>query len=296
MKYVITGGAGNISKPLTEQLLAAGQQVTVIGRNEQHLAELVQKGATAAVGSIEDVDFLTKTFTGADAVYTMIPPKMDAADWKAWIAGIGNNYAQAIKAAGVKYVVNLSSIGAELSEGCGPVTGLYRAEQSLNELSDVNILHLRPGYFFPNLLGNVPMVKGMNIIGGNISKSDDKIIFADPADIADVAAEELLKLQFKGHSARYIASDERTPKEVANTLGQAIGKPELPWIEFSDEDAFNGMKGAGLPEEVAKNFAEMGNAMRTGKMGEGYLQNRPQQLGKRKLEDFAKQFAAAYNA
>jgi len=296
MKYVITGGAGHISKPLAETLVKAGHDVTVVGRNAENLKPLTDIGAKAAIGTVEDVTFLTETFKGADAVYTMIPPNFGATDWKGFIAQIGKNYAEAIKAAGVKYVVNLSSVGAHLPEGVGPVSGLYRAEQALNELKDVNIKHLRPGYFFANFYGNIGMIRGMNILGGNISTADDKIIMVHTDDIAEVAAEELQNLNFTGHSIRYIASDERTPVEVAKVLGTAVGKPELPYVEFSDEDTLNGLKGVGLPEEVAKNYAEMGHAMRTGIMGEDYWKNRPGQLGKTKLEDFAKQFAGAYNA
>lgn len=296
MNYVLTGGAGNITRPLAEKLLAAGHEVTVIGRNAEHLKPLTDKGAKAAVGSVEDPAFLTEAFKGADAVYTMVPPTFAAADWKSWIGQIGKNYADAIRAGGVKYVVNLSSIGAHLPEGVGPVSGLYRAEQALNSLEGVSIKHLRPGYFFSNLFANLSMVKDMNILGSNIAKAGDKITFSHTDDIAEAAAEELLNLNFTGHSVRYLASDERTGAEVARVLGTAVGKPDIPYVEFNDEDTLNGMKGAGLPEEVAKNYTEMGHSLRTGKMGEDYLQNRPQSFGKTKLEDFAQQFAAAYNA
>jgi uncharacterized protein YbjT (DUF2867 family) len=296
MKYVLTGGAGNITKPLAEKLLAAGHDVTIIGRNAENLKSLTDKGAKAAIGSVEDVVFLTEAFEGADAVYTMVPPTFAATDWKAWIGQIGKNYADALQAAGVKHVVNLSSIGAHLPEGVGPVSGLFRVEQALNALESVNVKHLRPGYFFSNLNANISMVKGMNILGSNISKADEKIVLSHPDDIAEAAAEELLNLLFTGHSVRYLASDERTPADVAKVLGAAVGKPELPYVEFNDDDTLNGMKGAGLPEEVAKNYTEMGHAMRTGKMTEDYNQNRPQNLGKTKLENFAQQFAAAYSA
>ena len=136
----------------------------------------------------------------------------------------------------------------------------------------------------------------MNIFGGNSAKPADKMILSATSDIAGAVAEELLNLSFTGHSVRYIASDERTPVEVARALGSAIGKPELPYVEFSDEDTLNALKGAGLPEEIAKNYTEMGHAMRTGKMTEDYWNNRPQEFGKVKLEDFAQQFAGAFNA
>src|SRR6476660_5352150 len=125
MNYVITGGAGNISGPLVKDLLAAGKQVTVIGRNAEHLKELVQAGAIAAIGSVEDADFLTEAFKNADAVYTMIPPKFETENWKKYVVGVAENYAVAIKASNVKHVVNLSSIGAHLSEGAGPISALY---------------------------------------------------------------------------------------------------------------------------------------------------------------------------
>jgi uncharacterized protein YbjT (DUF2867 family) len=296
MKYVITGGAGNISKPLVEHLLQAGQDVTVIGRNEEHLKPLTDKGAKAAIGSIEDGGFLKRAFTGADAVYTMIPPKMDATDWKAYIGEIGKTYATAIKEAGIKYVVNLSSMGAHMPQGAGPVSGLYRAEEALNTLADVNILHLRPGYFYTNFLGSIGMVKHMNIIGSNFGGDDLKLVLAHPDDIAVIAADALQRLDFHGHTVRYIASDERTSDDIATLIGAKINKPQLPWVVFSDEQALVGMVQAGLPEEVAKNYAEMGTAMHTNVMAEDYWKHRPDTLGKTKLEDFAQQFAAVYSA
>jgi uncharacterized protein YbjT (DUF2867 family) len=295
MKYAITGASGHISKPLAEKLLNAGHEVTVIGRNVEHLKSLTDKGAKAAIGSVEDVAFLKNAFAGADAVYTMVPPQYAAQGLDSY-QKIGANYAEAIKANDVKHVVDLSSVGAHMPEGCGPVSGLYRVEQELNKLSDTNVLHLRPGFFYINFFANLDMIKGMNILGSNYGDSNSRMVLSHPHDIAEVAAEELLDLSFKGHSVRYLASDERTTGDIARILGDAVGKPGLPWVSFTDEQSYDGMKQAGMPEEMAAKYVEMGAAMRTGKMWEDYLNHRPQQLGKIKLEDFAKEFAAAYNA
>jgi len=294
MKYVITGAAGHVSKPLAEKLLAAGHEVNVIGRNAENLKPLTDKGAKALVGSIEDVDFLKTAFAGTKAVYLMIPPQYADLDLKVF-QQIAGNYAEAIKAANVKYIVNLSSVGAHLPNGVGPVSGLYLAEQELNKLTDVNILHLRPGFFYVNFLANVSMVKGMNIIGGNYGDANAKMILSHPNDVADAAAEALLNLSFKGHSVQYLASDERTTGDVAKVVGNAIGNPELPWVGFTDEQAYGGMRQAGVPEGIANKYTEMGNAMRTGKMWEDFPKHRPKSFGETKLEDFSKEFAAAYN-
>jgi len=296
MKYVITGGAGHISKPLAEKLLAAGHNVTVISRNEKNIEMLVAKGAKAAIGSVEDVGFLIKSFAGADAVYTMVPPTVTATDWKGWIDQIGKNYAQAIKANGIKRVVHLSSIGAHLPEGCGPVSGIHRSEQTLNNLNDVHIKHLRPGYFYTNLLGNIGMIKNLGIVGANFGGENLKVVMVYPSDIAEVAAQELLSLNFTGHTIRYISSDERTTDDIAKVVGAAVGKPDLKWVVFSDADALNGMLQAGLPEEIAKNYAEMNHCLQSGQMFADYWKNHPDVLQKTKLEDFAKVFASVYNS
>ena len=296
MKYTITGSLGHISKPLTQKLINAGHQVTVISSKESNRPAIEKLGATAAIGSVEDVAFLSKAFAGADAVYTMVPPNFAATNWKEWIGQIGKNYAEAIEANQIKYVVNLSSVGAHLPDGCGPVSGLYKVEQALNTLKEVNVKHLRPTYFFDNLLANVSLAKQMDIIGSNFGEAGQKMVLADTSDITDAAFEELSTLKFSDHSVRYIASDERTSGEVAKIIGSTIGKPSLPWVVFTNEQSTAGMLQAGLPEEITKNYVEMGDALHSGRMMEDYWKNHPSTLGKVKLEDFAKTFAAVYNA
>lgn len=296
MKYVITGGAGNISKPLTEKLLKAGHEVTVVGRKVEHLKELTAMGAKAAIGSVEDPEFLKKTFTGADAVYTMVPPNWNPTNLKDWSGQIGKNYAAAIGTSKVNYVVNLSSVGAHLKDGAGPVSGLYRVEQELNNLEGVNIKHLRANYFFANLLSNTGLVKQMSIMGSNFGGENFKMVLADTNDIAEVAFEELNNLKFSGHSVRYVASDERSTSEIAKVFGSAVGKPALPWVVFSDEQTLEELAKAGIAQEIAKNYTEMGHAFHSGKMLEDYWQHRPDKLGKTKLEDFAKVFAHVFES
>jgi len=294
MKIIVTGSLGNISKPLAEKLLAENHDVTIISSKSDKKPLIEAMGAKAAIGSVDDVDFLTNVFKGADAVYTMVPPFFGASDWKKHIARVGENLATAVKTAGVKYVVNLSSVGAHMPEGCGPVSGLYFTEKALNNLEGVNVKHLRPGFFYTNFYANIGMVKHMGIIGSNYG-ADTPMMLADPDDIAAVAAEELTNLTFNGKSIRYIASDERTADEIAKTLGNAIGKPDLNWVEFGDADSLAAMQQNGLPEEVARNYVEMGTALRSGEMAKEYNASKPVPLQKTKLETFAQKFAGAYS-
>lgn len=296
MNYVITGSIGHISKPVVEALKKGGHGVTVITSKNDRMKEIESLGAKAAVGSVEDGSFLRKAFTGADVAYLMIPPNWTlTGGWLEYQKKVTDYYIEAIKANHINKVVLLSSIGADLRKGTGPVDGLGYAEEKLSELKDVDVLMLRPSYFYYNLLGMVPLIKNMNIMGSNFGGGDEKLILSDTGDIANVVADALLSLKFKGHTIRYIASDERHPKEIAEILGKAVGKPGTPWIEFKDADALKGMLQNGLNKTMAEGYVEMGASMREGKMQADYWKNRPT-LGKVKLEEFAKQFAAVYNS
>src|ERR1700748_3445051 len=114
MQYTLIGSLGNITKPLASTLIAAGHGVTIVSSSKEKAAAITTLCATAAIGTIEDISFLTKVFTRKDAVYTMIPPIPNPTNWNEEIRGIGKNFAAAIKASGVKKVVNLSSIGAHM--------------------------------------------------------------------------------------------------------------------------------------------------------------------------------------
>jgi uncharacterized protein YbjT (DUF2867 family) len=296
MNYVITGSLGHISKPIVEKLKSAGHSVSVITSKSDKVKEIEALGAKAFVGSVEDAGFVSKTFAGADAVYLMIPPNFSVqGSLLEYQKKVALNYSNAIKANGVKYAVLLSSVGAHLGKGCGPVDGVSFAEWHLSQIKNLNLKILRPSYFFYNLFGQIAMIKNMNIAGANFGGTDEKLILVHASEIAEVAAAELSKLKFKGKSIQYIASDERHPKEIAEVLGKAVGKPNVTWVEFKDEDALNGMRQAGLPATIAQGYVEMGAALRAGKMQQDYWKNKPK-LGKKKLEDFAKEFAAAYNA
>ena len=247
---------------------------------------------------MQDANFLTEAFMGADIVYVM--ETMGEArfsnqdiDFIEAIAQIGRNYKQAIEHSGVKRVVHLSSIGAHTDKGNGMLAFHYRVEQILNELpDDVSIKFMRPVGFYYNMLSFIPTIKAQGVIVSNYG-GDEKEPWASPLDIAAVIAEEMEK-PFEGRSVRYIASEELSPNEVAKILGEAIGKPDLKWVVISDEQMLNGMIGAGLNPNVAKGLVDMNEGRRSGVIGEDYSRNKPI-LGKTKLKDWVHVFAAAYN-
>lgn len=298
MKIVLTGSIGNIGKPLTQELVKQGHQVTVISSTAERQKDIKALGAIPAIGSMQDVAFLSATFKGADVVYCMeAHDKSVFFDLEIDIIEVYNqiatNYKQAIEQSGVKRIIHLSSIGAHTDKGNGILRFHYNVENILKQLpEDVSIKFMRPTGFFTNLLRSLQTVKTQNAFISNYG-GDQKEPWVSPLDIAAVIAEEIEK-PFEGRTIRYIASEELSPNEIAKILGEAIGSPDLKWQAISDEELLKGMLAAGMNAQIAKGFVEMQASQGTGLLYEDYYRNQPV-LGKVKLTDFAKDFAAAFH-
>ena len=292
MKVVVTGSLGNIGKPLATELVQKGHQVTVISSNPEKQKDIEALGARATIGSLENVDFLVQTFTGADAVFAMIPPNFTELDQIAYCSRISNNYSMAIQRSGIKHVVHLSSYGAHLEKGTGFILGAHHAERILNELPTINITHLRAGFFYTNLYRFIDMIKGAGFLAANYG-GDDKLILVHPTDIAAAVVEEI-EAPATGKKIRYVVSDEHTANEVAGIIGIAVGKPDLKWITLTDEQMREGLEKQGMPSHVVEKFVEMGASAHRGALREDYERHKPVAMGKIKTEDFAKGFAAVF--
>jgi NAD(P)H dehydrogenase (quinone) len=306
MKIIITGSLGNISQPLTAILVKQGHAITVVSSNPEKKTAIEKSGAVPAIGSISDVNFLTHTFKGADAVYAMIPLSFTEPDLGDYLRRMAQNYAQALKEAGTKRIVVMSGWAADL----------VKAEnvEHLFDGLDASITVMRPGSFYTNFYQSIDMIKGKGFIGkfltlrysglwslltgktgllmGNYG-GDDRIVFVSPADIADAVAQELVLLP-SGKTIRYVGSEEMTCNEAAKIIGTAIGKPWLKWALLSDKEMLQGLKMAKLPEKLAETLVEMQAAMHSGKTLENFHKNQPK-MGKVKLADFAQEFAIVYH-
>ncbi|MGG7664756.1 SDR family oxidoreductase [Dyadobacter sp. BHUBP1] len=294
MKYIITGSLGNISLPVTQNLVKAGHQVVVISSNANKKEQIESLGAEAAIGSVQDAAFLASAFKGGDIAYLMIPSDFSLADYAAFQLEVADKYLQAIQSAGVTRIVLLSSIGAHLRKGAGPIDALGYLEEKLAQIPGLKVKILRPSYFFNNLYAQIGLIRNAGIAGSNFGGTEEKLVLTDTDDIAKVATEQLLAPFTEAQTITYISSDERHPSEIAAILGTAVGKEGTPWVTFTDEDAYNGMLQAGLNESFAGLYRDMGQALQSGRMQEDYWKNRGEIKGTFKLEDFAKRFAGAY--
>src|SRR5579871_697987 len=131
---VVTGATGRTGRETTEALLTKGEKVRVVGRDAKRLAALMELGAEPFVGKVEEVASMTEAFSGASSVYLVLPEDLSQEDLRAHQDRVSGSYAAAIGQAQVRFVVNLSSIGAQHWKGTGPIVGLHNQEQNLNRV------------------------------------------------------------------------------------------------------------------------------------------------------------------
>ncbi|MBK7867924.1 MAG: NmrA family NAD(P)-binding protein [Ignavibacteriales bacterium] len=292
--YVVIGATGNTGKIVAESLLAEGKKVRITGRSAEKAQELVGKGADFLQGDVKDAAFLQQAFTGAEAVYALIPPSYGESDFYAYQQVVVDALAAAIEKSGVKYVVTLSSLGAQLNEDTGVVYGLHYMEQEFNKIDGVNILHLRPSFFMENLFGQIPVIKGNGVMGSP-TKADLRVPMIATKDIGAYAVKRLGALDFSGKSAQYLLGErDLTYNEIAKIIGAAIGKSDLVYVEFPPEGMIQAMMGMGASENMAQRMVKLLEVANTGRLGEGAVRD-AESTTPTSIEDFAHTFAYVYN-
>ena len=289
----VMGATGHVGSRIADLLLDGGEQVRALARSSEKLAGAARRGATVLTGDAGDASFLTKAFQGADAAFTLLPPDVHASDYRALQDAQGEAIARAIRESGLRHVVFLSSMGADLAEGTGPIAGLHAQEERLRRLSGVNVLILRPTYFFENFFDTIGLIKQQGINGGPIAPNLPFPMIAT-RDVADVAARALRRRDWRGVVVQELLGErDLTFAEATRIIGARIGKPDLPYVQFPYADFTASLVQMSISPNVAGLYAEMARAINDGqvKSVEG---RRPENTTPTTFEAFADTLARAY--
>src|SRR5271170_2732780 len=258
--YVILGASGNTGSIIANSLLSAGKKVRVVGRDAGRLRLFVDRSAEAFTADMSDAAALTKAFTGARAAYLMLPPAKSREEQERDSDGI----ARAVKESGLRYAVHLSSYGAQVTKGAGPVSGLHSSEQKLNAIKDLNVLHVRAAYFMENNLAAIGMIHHMGIFG-NALLPDLKLPMVATLDVGTYAAQRLLNLDFSGKQTREVLGErDLSMRETTAVIARGIGKPDLRYQQFPYDQVQQVLMQLGVPPKKAAVYIEMFTAVNTG--------------------------------
>lgn len=290
MKIAMLGSIGNINRLVIPELIEAHHEVTVVTSNDKRVGQIEAMGAQAVVGTMTDLQFLTQTFKGQDAVYLMISGTGTGTDLNASMTKQGTIFCQAIEQAGVKNVVQLSSIGADNAQS-GSLYAYHFLEVELKKLTNVHLAFVRPVGFYANLYANLDSIKNDHAIYSNVPATTQQKWVA-PADIAAVVLPLLLKTP-AGVTVKYAVSDTFSMADFIAELAQAANLPDLHFVQISSEQVKQGMVENGVPEPISTALVTTSEYQQNPAEVYADVEARGTEYGQVKLADFIQEFVKA---
>ncbi|MGN6186956.1 MAG: NmrA family NAD(P)-binding protein [Thermoanaerobaculia bacterium] len=252
--YAVAGVSGHTGSVVAEELLRRGEKVRVLVRDEAKGEPWKAKGAEVAIAPIDDERALTKALTGVDGAYLLNPTPLQATDMITKSKEIGDVWARAIKASGVKHVVFLSSIGAQHESGTGPIRGLHQIEQRLLPLG-INLTLLRPTYFLENWGTSLGPAQADGVLPSFLP-ADLRFPQIATKDIGMAAADALLNPPDGVRILELAGPEDYTPTDIANAVGNILGKPVNVGVGPL-EAVVPALTSFGISEHIAGLFREM---------------------------------------
>jgi uncharacterized protein YbjT (DUF2867 family) len=291
----VMGATGQTGGEVARRLLEAGEEVRALGRSADTLAALEAAGAVPHAGDATDARYLTRAFRGADAAYVLFPSDPFAPGYVRTQEQLGEAVARAIRDSGVRYVVALSSLGADVPTGTGFVATLHDQERRLRAIAGTNVLALRPGLFFESFHPALEVIAHEGVHADSAAPEVPIPMIAS-RDVGAAAAQALRSRDWTGFVTRELLGErDLTYAEVTRLIGEAIGRPGLSYVQLPGHDLVEALVGAGLPRDVAGLQAELNGALSDGTIASREGRSASNTTATR-FEDFAATLAQAFRA
>ncbi|MGC5628470.1 NAD(P)H-binding protein [Georgenia sp. Z1344] len=251
--YAVAGATGRVGGAAARRLLDEGEEVRVLVRRDADAERWRDAGADARVVDLADRAGLTDALRGAEAMFALLPFDLTADDLDAHADRLTASIAGAVEDAGVPRVVLLSSGGADLGAGTGPVDGLHRLEEALRGVSVLTAM--RSGHFQEKVTDVLEVARTEGVYPVLAPSADEPLPLGATADVGAVAA-QLIREQGGASEVVDVLGPEVTEAEVAGHLGRALGR-ELHVVVVPEEAWAGTLAGAGFDAHVAESLAEL---------------------------------------
>lgn len=265
MKIAITTPTGHVGSAACDFLLESGDvDVKLLGRRANTLTRFVQRGAEMAIGAQDDADYLIQATRDVDALFWVTPPGYGSDNVRAFQNRLARTAAEAIRVNRIARVVNLSSMGALENSGVGLINGLHDVERILNEAA-VNITHLRPGFFFENLLMQLDLIRKSERIALPLSGTLRFPMIA-ARDVGRAAGERLKSRSWTGRQLRELhGAADLTFDEVSRILSEILGR-KIDYVRCDPQQSRQALLHNGVSENFADLALEMYEAAEVGRL------------------------------
>jgi uncharacterized protein YbjT (DUF2867 family) len=266
MRIAVTTPTGHVGRAVVNFLLDSGDdmRVKLLSRRAKDLSEFINRGVELAIGSQDDADYLIRATRDIDVLFWVTPPGYGSDNLRAYQNRLGRAAAEAVGANRIGRVVNLSSIGADLDSGAGPISGLGDIEKLLNRAA-MNVTHLRPGFFFENLLWQQESIRRWGRISTTLSGPRSYPMIAT-RDIGRAAADRLMSEGWSGQNVHELHGPaDLSFNDVAGILSKVLNR-KIVYVQSSREEIRRHLIESSISENAADAVLEMYDAVESGKI------------------------------
>ena len=264
--FTVFGANGNTGSVVAGKLLDAGKQVRVVARDAKKVEALRARGAQVVTGDVTDAATVAKALDGAEGAYLLVPPDNTSNDLLARGRKIIDHYVAGLTAAKVRHAVMLSSVGAQVPSGTGPIVITHYAETTLPKASATRFTFLRAAYFMENFAANAYPIKNDGVLPVFGGGEQYPFPMVATRDIGEIAAAELLSPPAKTEVIELSGPKEYSFSDAAAEASQVLGRPVKP-VVLPIEQLVPTFTQFGISKNVAGLYEEMMRAFGTGKVG-----------------------------
>ncbi len=259
--FVIAGATGHVGGVAAQALLARGERVRVIVRDPAKSEAWAARGAEATVGVLQDETFLSDALRDAQGLFALLPPDYTSTDFYDDQRRTADAIGAAVRKSGVPCVVLLSSQGAELADGTGPVKCLHYLETVLRD-SGAQLTAVRSGYHQENIAAVLGPARTHGVVPSFLP-ADAAIRMVATGDVGRLVV-DLLTTPAQHHEAIDIQGPSYSMREIAAKLSAALETP-LDVVEIPPSRWVHALTQAGMSHHIAEIFAEMYEALAAGR-------------------------------
>jgi len=261
--YVVFGANGHTGSVVADKLIEHGNRVRAVARDPKKLEALRAKGAEVVAADVLDVASVANALRGAEGAYLLIPPDNASTDLVARGRRIIDNYVAGLSQQAIPHAAVLSSVGAQMASGTGPIVITHYAEMTLPKAAGTKFTFVRAAYFMENILNFAQAIKNDGMIPVFGGGEGHPFAMIATRDIGEVAADALLSpsqvhqwIELSGPK-EYSFNDAAA--EASAILGRPVKATPLPIDAMAPT-----MMQFGVSANVAGLYREMTEAFGTG--------------------------------
>jgi len=282
---LVLGATGNVGSQVVKELVEAGANVRAGVRSPQKAAALESDKVSLAEFDTNKPDTFDTAFADVDKVFLITPLIPNLVE-------VQTNLVAAAKKAGVKHIVKLSGMGAEVEPGV-TMTRWHRAVEKAIEASGMSFTFVRPNGFMQNYSN----FSGQTIKAGNafyLPMGNGKVSHIDVRDIAAVAAVALTQDGHTGKAYEVTGPAAISNAEIAEIISTVVGR-KINSVDVPEDAARQEMQKLGMPDSLVEANLELYGVYKAGYAAE-VTPTVEQVTGKKTIsfEQFAQDFITAF--